>query len=270
MRLAEVQDALREIVTADPARPIVSLRGATALAGQLVGGVRPSVRLAVHRRHYRASLLEALRTKFPATAWLVGEPTLVAMAEEFVQQHPPRRPCIAEYGDSFPQHLAARLGETLPYVPDFALVEWQLGQVSVAVDAPPLTLDTLSALAGDDEVLARCRVTVQHGWRVLPVRWPVERLFERFFTGDDTTPTEMAPASGHLLLRGARGEVTLERVAPDRARLLGALLEGLTLAEALASVPDETRASLLLAELIAGGAITALDARRPAQDLPSC
>jgi len=35
---------------------------------QLIGGRDPRRRLAIHQRHYRSSLVAAIRTKFPATA----------------------------------------------------------------------------------------------------------------------------------------------------------------------------------------------------------
>src|SRR6516225_6928728 len=55
---------------------------------QLIGGRDPRRRLAIHQRHYRSSLVAAIRTKFPATAWLLGMPFLDEAAQEFVRRHP--------------------------------------------------------------------------------------------------------------------------------------------------------------------------------------
>ena len=80
---------------------------------QLIGGRNPRRRLAIHQRHYRSSLVAAIRTKFPATAWLLGMPFLDEAAQEFVRQHPPATPCIAEYGEEFPaffRHISAGHG----------------------------------------------------------------------------------------------------------------------------------------------------------------
>ena len=46
------------------------------IAPLLIGGRAPERRLAIHQRHYRSSLVAAVRTKFPATAWLLGMPFL--------------------------------------------------------------------------------------------------------------------------------------------------------------------------------------------------
>ena len=42
------------------------------VADSLVGGRRAEHRLAIHRRHYEASLVGVLLDKFPAATWLVG------------------------------------------------------------------------------------------------------------------------------------------------------------------------------------------------------
>ena len=44
----------------------------SAVAPLLSGGSRPEQRLAIHQRHYVASLTRALVERFPATVWLVG------------------------------------------------------------------------------------------------------------------------------------------------------------------------------------------------------
>src|SRR5262249_33492378 len=53
---------------------------------QLIGGRNPRRRLAIHQRHYRSSLVAAIRTKFPATAWLLGMPCLGEAAEVVAHQ----------------------------------------------------------------------------------------------------------------------------------------------------------------------------------------
>ena len=70
MSLAELQQRFRNaIVTGD----------AGCVASLLVGGVDPRVRLAIHQRHYEASLVRAILERFPASQWLVGsEPVIGA------------------------------------------------------------------------------------------------------------------------------------------------------------------------------------------------
>ena len=86
--LAEIQAGIRDaVVDADN----------LAVVGLLVGGARPERRLAVHQRHYATSLTRALVERFPATVWLVGSDLVTHAAQSFISEHPPTRPCIAEY-----------------------------------------------------------------------------------------------------------------------------------------------------------------------------
>ena len=87
------------------ARAVISGDSAPAAAA-LVGGLDPRERLAIHLRHYQTSLTAVLREKFPASAWLVGADLVTAAACAYVRAHPPRQPCIAEYGSGFPRFLA--------------------------------------------------------------------------------------------------------------------------------------------------------------------
>jgi len=74
----------------------------------LSGGARPEYRLAIHQRHYAASLTRALLDRFPATVWLVGSELVTDAARSFVHEQPPSKPCISEYGDCFP-HIWAHI-----------------------------------------------------------------------------------------------------------------------------------------------------------------
>jgi hypothetical protein len=88
--LADIQAGIRDA--------LVDGNGA-AVAPVLVGGRRPAQRLAIHQRHYVASLTRALVERFPATVWLVGSELVTHVATLFVREHPPTRPCVAEYGN---------------------------------------------------------------------------------------------------------------------------------------------------------------------------
>jgi hypothetical protein len=127
--LADIQAAVRDAL----------VRGdRQAVAPLLSGGAHPEHRLAVHERHYAASLTRALRDRFPATVWLVGSELVTEAARSFVREQPPSKPCIAEYGESFPQHLGAHpAAASLPYLSQFAELEWHLGRLALATEDSP-------------------------------------------------------------------------------------------------------------------------------------
>ena len=140
--LADVQQRIRDaVVTGD----------AASAASLFVGGKDAGRRLAIHLRHYRASLATAVLGRFPATGWLVGSPLLEEAAAQFVREHPPSAPCIAEYGQRFPQFLAGWPGmERVSYLREFAELDWHLGRLSVAIDLPAVTRAEVAAIAPDD------------------------------------------------------------------------------------------------------------------------
>jgi hypothetical protein len=127
--LADIQSAIRDALVRGDRR---------ALAPMLSGGAHPEHRLAVHQRHYAASLTRALLDRFPATVWLVGSALVTDAAKSFIREQPPSKPCIAEYGESFPEHLGAHpAAASLPYLSQFAELEWHLGRLALATEESP-------------------------------------------------------------------------------------------------------------------------------------
>jgi hypothetical protein len=196
-----------------------------AIAPLLIGGCDPERRLAIHQRHYRSSLVAAIRTKFPATAWLLGKPFLDEAAGQFVRQHPPAAPCIAEYGKEFPRFLSTYLGAArVPYLCSFAELEWHLGQVAIAVDQPALALDVFSTF--EIRTLMDTSLTLQSGLRYLHASWPVDNLMKLYLT--DMTPAEyrLVPRDVWLEVRGSHGEFHIDRLEAAEFVFRSAVLDG--------------------------------------------
>jgi hypothetical protein len=202
--LLEIQRRMRDAVVADEA--------ARALLPLLSGGRDPQARLAIHRHHYQASLTRALLDKFPAVSWLAGERFATAAAQAFAHEHPPAAPCVAEYGADYPAFLASRAGsERLPYLRAFAELEWQLGQVSIAVDRPSLTIESLASIDAG-ELPDHC-LTLQGGLRYCTAAWPIDDLIKQYLSGAAPEHYPFSPADVHLEIRGARGEFRIERLS---------------------------------------------------------
>src|SRR5438876_8400963 len=139
--LADLQSRFAHAMTTGEADPVVA---------QLVGGDHPGKRLSIHLRHYEASLTAALREKFPACAWLAGADLVNAAARSYVHAHPPGQPCIAEYGEDFPQFLANHgRARTIPYLESFAALEWAVGRASIAIASQPLSWPGLGRIGSD-------------------------------------------------------------------------------------------------------------------------
>jgi Putative DNA-binding domain len=196
-----------------------------SIAPLLIGGRNPERRLAIHQRHYRSSLLAAIRTKFPATAWLIGTPVLDEAAQEFVRQNPPIAHCIAEYGEQFPRFLSQYVGAArVPYLYSFAELEWHLGQVAIATDRPAAARDAFSALEID--TLMDRHLALQGGLRYLHASWPVDELMKLYLT--DTAPSGYGLVSENIWLevQGARGDFYFGRLDAAEFAFRKALLLG--------------------------------------------
>ena len=142
----------------------------------------PLKRFAIHRRHYEASLVRALSEKFPATVWLAGSAFVTAAAQDFIRQLPPSAPCIAEYGESFPDFLGEREGAER-----MAWLRW-VGAPGMA--ARPggaggrrrrrCTIEQVAKIAPDE--LVERALTLQTGLYYLAAPWPVDELVNLFLS----------------------------------------------------------------------------------------
>ncbi len=254
--LAETQrDLGRAVVTGDSGG-ILSL---------LVGGRDPEKRLAIHHRHYETSLVTALLGKFPATTWLVGAPFITQTARHFTREHPPQAPCVAEYGDGFPEFLSTRPGaDGVPYLRGFAELEWHIGHVAVAVARPALVLEEVAVV--DPDVLAGSVLTLQPGLRYLQALWPVDDLMRLYLTNTAPHQLSFAPADVWIEVRGARGEFHISRLDSAEFRFRTGILEGRSVGEA-ADVALETNAAFdpgrALVALVSDRLVTAMGRVRP-------
>ena len=240
--LAETQLRIRRAV----------VDGDTAgIAPLLIGGRDPGQRLAIHQRHYRSSLVAAIRTKFPATAWLLGMPFLDEAAKQFVRQQPPAAPCIAEYGEEFPRFLSTYLdAPRVPFLCSFAELEWHLGQVAIAVDRPALALDAFSAL--EINTLMDASLMLQAGFRYLHASWPVDDLMKLYLTDTAHSEYRLAPTDVWLEVRGSRGEFHINRLNAAEFVFRKAVLDRQSIGNAAQRALDTN------AEFDAGQAFTTL------------
>jgi hypothetical protein len=226
--LAEIQTGIRRALVAGGDPPIAAL---------LTGGRNPLKRIQIHRRHYETSLVTALLGKFPATVWLVGSPFVTEAARHYIREYPPRKPCIAEYGEAFPEFLLTRpAAERVPYLADFATLEWHIGQVSIEVDQPAVPVDQRSSVPA--EALPDAGMTMQTGLRYLHGSWPVDELMRLFLTDSAPDSLEFKPAEVWIEIRGARGEFRINRLTQGEFTFRRSVLECLSMGEAAEAALD--------------------------------
>jgi hypothetical protein len=220
--LAETQAGLRRAVVAgDPA----------GIVPMLVGGRDPAKRLAIHQRNYETSLVNALLGKFPNTGWLVGAGFLTEAARDFIQLHPPRAPCIAEYGEEFPAYLATRPhADRVPYMRALAELEWCVGHAAIAADRPALRLDEVAGL--DPETLCDATLVIQDSIRYLESGWPVDDLMKTYLAEQAPDQLQLTPGDFRFEIRGSRGAFQINRLDPGEFAFRKAIREGRTIGAA--------------------------------------
>lgn len=221
--LAEVQRLVRDAIIGVDAGTMASL---------LDAGPRDATRrMAIHRRHYRASLVAIVMGRFPATTWLLGSDPVEAAAARFIGAFPPSAPCLAEYGAAFPAFLGTQpaLGR-IAYLEPFADLEWHFGRLLVAVDGPALNPAVLAALNADD--LAATALLLQGGVYYRHAAWPIDKLMTLFLRKTAPEQPTLGEEAVWIEARGARGEVGLNRLTEGEWTFREALWRGWPIGEA--------------------------------------
>lgn len=135
MQLREWQNQFQSIVLTGVDQPALQLRSGSIERGQ---------QLAVYANAYRLRLTEALRCNYAMLHQLLGDDDFDAMAEQFIEQHPPRAASIRWFGDQ----LAGFLARTPPFndvpaIAELAQFEWALRHAIDAADADRVELSFL-------------------------------------------------------------------------------------------------------------------------------
>lgn len=221
---------------------LAALVGGDALPGVSDGQGRAAPdRLDVYRNNVAASLRDALRTTFAATARLMGDTFFNAAAIDYARLERPRSPLLMRYGATFADFLAALPGlNTYPFVPEVARIEFARVTAYHAADAEPLATDALAGLP--PEILVAVRLAAHPATAL--IRVPAGGLAA--FQANQLPPLAQTPAPAALVTRPALNVLTvpIERATATFAEnlLLGAPLgdaaqvEGLDLAGALAQL----------------------------------
>src|ERR1700674_3627453 len=151
-------------------------------------GLDPAARLNIYRNHYNSSLGEALKATFPVVCRLVDERFFAYAASEYIKVSPPRQVCLFEYGESFPDFLAAFPAcAALTYLADVARLEWLINAALHAPAQAPIEASDLGYLDSTD--YPRLVFAFQSSLRLIDSAWPIDRIWHlnRPGTGEEAT-----------------------------------------------------------------------------------
>lgn len=250
--LAELQRSFRHAV----------LDGDNTLAADIIADrVPPPERLDVYRNNVLSSLTAALKESFPAVCTLVDPRFFDYAASSFLRTHPPRQPCLAEYGGDFPDLLATFPPcRALVYLPDVARLEWQAGRVARAPEAPAITPAALRLFAAAEAPHLTLRL--QPALAYLSSPWPIDTIWHANRPdGDAENPIDLDSGGVYLELRRRAGAVALHRLDEAEFAFRARLAAGAALAQAaeaaLAARPSFD-ATASLTRLFAEGSVIAV------------
>ena len=219
----------------------------------------PELRVAVYRRHRIASLGAVLGSTFAATAAAAGGEVFGIAVNLFIQQHPPRRPSLAEYGSEFPAFLGSLpVCAPTPWLADLAQLEWAIQCAYHAPQAQALEHDDLLALIRAEGIGAV--LALDPSVALVSTGWAVHEVWSLCRRDGGWTGGEPARRETRLLVRREAEDVSVETVPLAEGEFLRALLDRQPLDQALAAVAgiDETSdAGRLVSRLVERGLLAA-------------
>ena len=226
MNLAELQAAYRDyLLTGDSA----------GLAPAIVADAFDSAeRLTIYRNNFLIGLGEALKANFPVTLQLVGRDFFEHAARRFILAHPPRRPCLFEYGEEFPGYLAGlpQLA-AMPYVSEMARFEFAR---IASYNAPAQYCLSAVGLAGlTPEELDTLPIRLARHVQLISVSAPILELWKAHQQPEpDVAGIDMTPRPRTLLICRPARSLVVRELAPPAVRFLSAAGDGTRLGLAAA------------------------------------
>ncbi len=197
---------------------------------------------------------EALENDFPAVARILGPGPLRSLAARYVAAHPPRSYDLGRAGDHLAVFLAADpLAEQLPFLADLARYEWAIAEAFVAADATPVAWADLAALPAGK--VADLRFLPLPGSTLVRSRWPLRALRATREVPDEQVSVDVGQQPCLILVHRKGLEAVSRDLGEPAARLLEALAQGATLAEATMPGGEDT-AVAALRRLVEWGCLT--------------
>jgi hypothetical protein len=195
-------------------------------------GMAPASRLRIYRNHAVITLTDALKATCPVVCRLVSDGFFAYATHEFIREHLPQRPCLAEYGADFAEFLAQFPPcRDLGYLADIARLEWAINQALHAEDVAAITRGELSRIPAADA--PRLVLNLHPASRLLESRWPIERIWHaNQVDGDPDLEIDLDSGGVRLQVRRCDDRVSLKSLTESEFSFLRALAQGVSLADA--------------------------------------
>ncbi len=182
----------------------------------------PHARFGVYRNNVTATLINALRVRYPVAEKLLGPLAFAKIAKEFAATHPPRSPVLIDYGDNYPDFLSAN--SSLPYLGDLARLESLWWRAYHAADAPPLAPERFNLAPAE---LETARFRFHPSAAILASRWSIGEIWKHGRGAREIARPET------ILVWRTHADVQLNVIEVETAAFLTALMQGKPIVEAI-------------------------------------
>lgn len=224
MKLSELQSLFKRNILAPEADPehLAYLKPAGKLSLEQA--------FQIYHRTYVARLTEALRTTYPAVAWVLGDNFFNELCRKYIESQPSVAYNPADYGETFSGFIQeTSTARGIPFLPDLAQFEWIYKEVLHAATPEPLPVETIQQLLNSDDVkmhMIDAMEIFESDYAVYDI-W--EHRFEPAYMFEDVNWN--TPQS--LLIHKKQQKVLVQELQPVETQILRALAGGRTVAEAL-------------------------------------
>lgn len=243
--LPELQRAFKQTMLAY--RPDAGDRdGCIRLDGWLSG------RFEIYGEAYKARLLEALKSNFPALHRVLGDEAFRELAHRFIDASPSTYRSIRWFGREL-EKMALDDDSLLPHpaLLDLLRMDWALGIAFDAADVDALSEADLAQIAPQD--WAAMRFGFHPSLTLLKLDWAIEPIWRAVTKDENSETPEPIADSHHLLIWREAFEGKWRIVDEQEAAALNMLGQGRRfgeLCEALAAAGDEAGAVMLAAQYL--------------------
>ncbi len=203
------------------------------LSGLIAGdGMDPGARLRIYRNHAVITLTDALKATYPVICRLVSDGFFAYAAHEFIREHMPEKPSLAEYGGEFPEFLAQFPPcRDLAYLADVARLEWAINGALHAESAAAIARHDLSAISPAEA--PRLVLSLHPSLRFSESRWPIERIWRaNQVNGDADLSIDLDSGSVRLQVHRRGDRVVLKSLTECEYAFLRSIAGGAPLGDA--------------------------------------
>jgi len=191
-------------------------------------------RFNVYRNNRMVSLIDNLRSTYPALRQLVGDEFFTAGATAFINVTPPTQPVMAEYGEGFGRFIMSLPNtRNMPFLNDIAQLEWQRLQAYHCRNAQVLNSSALAEVAPD--TFLSMRFQCHPALHCLVSEWPIGAIWSICSEGSASEPNahrdiNMRDGESVVITR-PHLDVLVNRIDHAAAIFLNALCSGETLGD---------------------------------------